>query len=428
MNLLFLTNELSYRGTPRFLFYCARLAQRNGHHVKIWGLEHGGALESACARLSIPVQIGLNAIDGAIEFQPRLVHMHRAGGVSDRDNALLRLLKKKTGCRILETNVFGTADLTYPDPIDLHAHISRWDLWRWRRWLWPLRRPGIYLPYCLDTSEFRPLPREAFRNAHGLVNDDFVVGRIGKTDWTRLRAALIPALRACPRIRLASVDDYSGKNMRLADWPSDIRDRIKRIPVLSGPNELSSFYSSCDLTVSASPIGESFGYVVAESMACGTPVIAFSMPRNDNAQIEIAADKYGSYPVRDATAAANIIAECARHPPTSEQKALCRESIVQRYDTSTFAITLEKAYTLLATNPSHGGVLEHAFVDAGFTTDISDDEINTNLASVHGGSPSIWEQAKMRLAYSLPNAVRLQAICRRVFPSPVPKALNKERA
>lgn len=428
MKLLFIANELSYRGTPRYLFYCARIARANGHSVRIWGLERGGELEAAFARLSVPVQIGLEPIDAAIEFRPDIVHVHRAGGVSDRDNALLRLLKSRTGCRILETNVFGTADLTRHSPIDLHAHISRWDLWRWRRWLWPLRRPGIYLPYCIDTREFRPVPAAEFRRAHGLAASDFVVGRIGKTDWPRLCAALVPAMRAGRQIRLASVDDYSGRTMELADWPADVRDRIVRIPVLAGPDELSAFYSACDLTVNVSPIGESFGYVVAESMACGTPVVAFSLPRNDNAQIEIAAAACGGLPVRDAAAAAQAIAKYAKQAPTPEQKRLCRESIVQRYDTSTFAITLEKAYTLLATNPSHGGVLEHAFVDAGFTADISDDEINTNLASVHGGSPSVWEQARMRLAYSLPNAVRLQAICRRVFPSPVPKALHKERA
>lgn len=427
MNLLFLTNELSYRGTPRFLFYCARLAQKNGHRVRIWGLEQGGVLEAACAHLSIPVQIGIATLDDAIAFRPHLIHVHRAGGVSDRDNVLLRLLKEKIGCRILETNVFGIADLTYPDPIDLHAHISRWDLWRWRHWLWPLRRPGIYLPYCIDTGEFRPLPTEAFRQKHGLADDDFVIGRIGKTDWTQLRAALIPALHACPQIRLLSVDDYSGRDLNLADWPSDIRGRITRIPVLSGPNELSSFYSSCNLTVSVSPIGESFGYVVAESMACGTPVVAFSKPRNDNAQIEIAATKYGGYPVRDAIAATAVITECVRRPPTSEQKALCRESITQRYDISTFADVLGKAYQLLATTPTHGRALERAFADAGFTTDILDDEINMNLASVRGGGPTFLERAKIWLAYSLPNAMRLQAICRRTFPSPVPRTL-KEKA
>ncbi|MGN0854452.1 MAG: glycosyltransferase [Kiritimatiellia bacterium] len=426
MNLLFLTNELSYRGTPRFLFHCARLAQKNGHCVRVWGLERGGALEAAFARLSIPVQIGLDAVDAALGFQPRLVHVHRSGGVSDRDNALLRLLKGKTGCRVLETNVFGTADLTVPDPIDLHAHISRWDLWRWRRWLWPFRRAGIYLPYCLDTDELRPVPAEAFRHAHGLAPDDFVVGRIGKTDWPRLRAALVPALRACPQIRLVSVDDYAGREMDLADWPPDVRSRIARIPVLSGPDALSAFYSACDLTVSVSPIGESFGYVVAESMACGTPVVAFSMPRNDNAQIEIAAAACGSHPVRDAAAAADVITACARRPPTAEQKRLCRESIVRRYGTSTFAPALETAYRLLAADRARGRALERAFADAGFTTDISDGEIGTSLASVHGGGPSPWERAKMRLAYSLPNAMRIQAICRRTFPSPVPEAL-KER-
>lgn len=426
MKLLFIANELSYRGTPRYLFYCARIARANGHCVRVWGLENGGELEAAFARLSVPVQIGLEPIDAAIEFRPDIVHVHRAGGVSDRDNALLRLLKSRTGCRILETNVFGTADLTSHSPIDLHAHISRWDLWRWRRWLWPLRRPGIYLPYCIDTREFRPVPAAEFRRAHGLAASDFVVGRIGKTDWPRLCAALVPAMRAGRQIRLASVDDYSGRTMELADWPADVRDRIVRIPVLAGPDELSAFYSACDLTVNVSPIGESFGYVVAESMACGTPVVAFSMPRNDNAQIEIAAAACGGLPVRDAAAAAQAIAKYAIQAPTPEQKRLCRDSIVRRYDVASFAGALEKAYRLLMEAGLQGLALERTFAEAGFTTDITGGEIAAALASARGGGPTLWERAKMHLAYSLPNAVRLQAICRRNFPCPAPPAL-KER-
>ena len=226
MNVLLITNELGYRGTPRFLVNCAALARQAGHQALVWGLQEGGAAERACAEHGIPVRIGLDALDDALAFAPHVVHVHRAGGVSDRDTALLRVLKRKTGCRILETNVFGSADLTVPDPIDLHAHISRWDLWRWRRWLWPFRRPAIYLPYCVDTAAFRPVPPDAFRRAHGIPGEALGVGRIGKTDWAELRKAVIPALRDCPRVVFVSVDDYSGAAEDFAGWPAGCRARL----------------------------------------------------------------------------------------------------------------------------------------------------------------------------------------------------------
>lgn len=425
MNVLLVTNELGYRGTPRFLANCAILARQAGHRVLVWGLQEGGAAERTCAEHGIPVRIGFAALADALAFAPHIVHVHRAGGVSDRDNALLRFLKTKTGCRVLETNVFGSADLTVPDPIDLHAHISRWDLWRWRRWLWPFRRPGIYLPYCVDTDAFRPVPPEGFRRAHGIPCDAPVVGRIGKTDWAELRRALIPALRECPGLVFVSVNDYSGESEDFDGWPDECRARTVRVPALRGADELSAFYSACDLTLNFSPIGESFGYVVAESMSCGTPVIALSKPRNDNAQIELADACCGAYPVKTAEAACRVIRDCVRTPPSPEQRARCRDSIMRRYSLDVFAPRLDLTYRTLAETKLRGRALERAFARLGFETDIPNVEIAERLNRAQGKSQTVNERIKMLLAYSLPNALRLQSICRRNFPDPVPRELRE---
>ena len=425
MNILFVINELSYRGTPRCLVNCAILARQAGHQTLVWSLQEGGPSEKTCAENGIPVRIGFDALADVLAFAPRITHVHRAGGVSDRDTALLRFLKEKTGCRVLETNVFGTADLTVPDPIDLHAHVSRWDLWHWRRWFWPFRRPGIYLPNCVDTAAFRPVSSDAFRRAHGIPASAVAVGRIGNTDWTDIRKVVIPALRACPQLVFLSVDDYAGQAESFADWPDDFRARVIRIPVLRGPDELSAFYSACDLTLNFSPIGESFGYVVAEAMACGTPVVAHSKPRNGNAQIEIAEAGYGAYPVNTPEAACQVVTGCAHTPPSAEQRARCRESIVRRYSLDAFAPRLELAYRTLAETELRGRALEREFARRGFETDIPSQEIAKRLNRAQGDRPSVCERIKMNLAYSLPNAVRLQAICRRDFPAPVPRELRE---
>ena len=428
MNILFIVNELGYRGTPRYLINCATLARQAGHGILIWALTEGGAGEQTCAERGLPVQIGLStdALDAAVKFAPRIVHIHRAGGVSDRDNALLRHLKKTANCRVLETNVFGAADLTRSDPIDLHAQISRWDLWRWRHWFWPIRRPSIYLPNCVDTTAFRPVPDSArtFRKQHGIGDDAFVVGRLGKTDWGEVRAAIQLAMKGDSRIVFASVDDYAGKEEDFSSWPKEIQPRIVLVPRLQGAEQLSAFYSACDLTMNFSPIGESFGYVVAESMSCGTPVVAQSKPRNDNAQIELAGSQYGCYPVKDAQAAAQVILDCAKNPPSPEQKRRCRDSIVKRYSFEAFAPRLEKVYQTLAATNLRGCSLEHELVNAGFEADIPGDEIWSRLESVIGGRPPLVERIKMRLAYSFPNAIRIQSIVRRDFPQPVPEILT----
>lgn len=425
MNILLVTNELGYRGTPRFVVNCAILARQAGHKALVWCLQRGGAAEETCAKEGIPVHVGFKALADALAFAPHIVHIHRMGGASDRDTALLRFLKRESGCRVLETNVFGSADLTTPDPIDLHAHISRWDLWRWRRWLRPFRRPGVYLPCCVDTAAFRPVPPATFRLMHNIPCDALVVGRIGKTDWAELRRAVIPALRKCPSLVLVSIDDYAGVAEKFTDWPDECRARTVRVPALRTPDELSAFYSACDLTLNFSPIGESFGYVVAESMACGTPVIAHSKPRNDNAQVEIADAPCGGCPVNTAEAACQAILDGVRTPPSSERRARCRKSIVRRYSLGSLAPRLDLAYRTLVESTRHGRALEREFARLGFETDIPDSEIAERLSHAQGKRPSVGERLAMRLAHSLPNALRLQAICRRDFPDPIPCELRE---
>ena len=187
----------------------------------------------------------------------------------------------------------------------------------------------------------------------------------------------------------------------------DLKKRIIRIPALKGPNELSAFYTACDATMNFSPIGESFGYVVAEAMSCGTPCIALSKPRNDNAQIEIASLQFGGYPVRDSSAAEETITSLALNPPSGNQKKLCRESIIDRYSIKNFTPILLKAYSLLAESNETGKALENLFASNGFETKIPNCEIKNSLKNVIGDPPDLSTRFSMNLAYSLPNAIRL---------------------
>ena len=416
MRILLICNELGYRGTPRFLVNCARIAKTAGHEVAVWALETGGPAADECARLNIPVAIGVTHFNKIIAFRPTIVHIHRGGGISHRDNSILSYIKKECGSRIIETNVFGLPDLTMNSPIDIHAHISRWDLWRWRRWFWPLHSTGIYLPYCIDTDAIRPLQSD-FRERHGIPKSAILIGRIGKTDWRELSHAVVPAMGRSPNIFFATVHDYSDNIVPTNAWPEDIRRRVVRVPALKGPDVLSAFYSACDATLNFSPIGESFGYVVAESMACGTPCIAHSKPRNDNAQIEVSSLEAGSFPVRDAVAAEKSILEIAAKPLDANRKALCRNSIVERYSITRFSPLLLKTYSILSESKETGCALEHRFRDAGIETEIPGSEIRSALANVIGGRPSLVDRMAMKLAYSLPNAIRIHRLALRDLPS-----------
>ncbi len=51
---------------------------------------------------------------------------------------------------------------------------------------------------------------------------------------------------------------------------------IRTIDFIKGDKALTDFYSSIDVFVHISAIGESFGYVLTEAMICGCPVITLA--------------------------------------------------------------------------------------------------------------------------------------------------------
>lgn len=413
VKILFITNELGYRGTPRFLTNCALLAQNAGHDTMAWGIEEGGDAAERCHHAGIRSLVGEDKLVNATSFSPDLIHIHRAGWPSKRNNRILSALKATKPCRVLETSVFGAVDFSSHALIDLHAHISQWDLWRWRQWLWPLHQPGILLPYCIDTQAFQPVSSN-FRAEHHIPPNAFLIGRIGKTNWHILGDVLLRVMRKCPDIWFVTVNDYSAETNERSVFQS-FSNRIVTIPRLSTTKELCKFYSACDVTVNFSFIGESFGYGIAESMSCGTPVITLSTPRNDNAQIELAAFEFGGFPIDNASTAAIVIEELANNRAAlSSARGKCRDSIERRYSTHIIGPQILKAYDLLNSTTFRGKMLEHLFVENGFTANISRQQISNQLRAVRGSPPSHFELLKMRLAYSLPNTFRILLKERRI--------------
>ena len=50
MKILLISNELGYRGTPRFLVNCAKIAKSAGHDVAVWAIETGGLAADECLK------------------------------------------------------------------------------------------------------------------------------------------------------------------------------------------------------------------------------------------------------------------------------------------------------------------------------------------------------------------------------------------
>jgi glycosyltransferase involved in cell wall biosynthesis len=324
MRILTIAIDLNPGGAQRVARNFTLGYQRYGAECAYFGYEGGGPLEARLAEHGIPVFAGSRepaaqaaSLARALAWRPDVVHIHRPGA-SDSRAPMLRAIKaaSRPGTQapvgIVETNFFGRVDYS-PDRqlIDVHYLISRWCLWKWRRWASVVapRPVGILLPNLVMHEEFpRPAPARGteFRRVNGIPEEALVFGRIGSPSAAKWSAAIFSAFAEYGSGNANAWLLLVGLPPELKDardaLPADLRRRICTIDFLADDAKVIDAYSAMDVFLHAAHIGETFGMVFAEALLCGVPVITLGTPERDNGQLEIVGHEWGGLVVTDAAA------------------------------------------------------------------------------------------------------------------------------
>lgn len=313
---LTVVGDLGLGGTQRTAQNYALAYRHCGYDSAVLAYSRSGPraqpLVEAGLRVFVPAPRCTDPVEQAVSWKPDLIHVHRAGYADSNSGQVLSRLASRRAVPVIETNVFGRPDYSRSaDLIDVHAHISMWSAWRWRqmvRWRRPLA-PDCLVPYACDTGRFdssNVVDKDAFRRRNGVPADAFVVGRVGQSLEAKWSPHTVEAFRmfatGARDAWLVLLGPPTSVVKQVSSLSPSIAGRVRLLPVTASEDELVEAFTAFDIFLHSSTLGESFGMVLAESMACRTPVITLSTPRRDNGQCEVVGHGVGGIVCSDTPA------------------------------------------------------------------------------------------------------------------------------
>jgi glycosyltransferase involved in cell wall biosynthesis len=304
MNILVFLNALGLGGTEKAACCWAKSLHDSGRHqVSALSLQNGPRrkfLETAGIEVRIAescpsaIQAHLNTL------KPDVIHAHCPGYPHEGDilGSVLHSLGRKIP--VVQTNIFGKLENSRENAwTDFRLFIS------WTSCVQAARRsrrnlnPNFFRRQSVAAYPVDPVPDEKLeqlraasrrlREQLGVPDDHILFGRFSRPEpnkWTDLPLqGFLLALKKNPKIKLLLREPPP--LVAAGIQKSKLDSHVLILPATADADELQISQMACDAILHGSSIGESFGYGIAEPMALGKPVIAHSVPWNDQAQVEL---------------------------------------------------------------------------------------------------------------------------------------------
>jgi phosphatidyl-myo-inositol alpha-mannosyltransferase len=176
---------------------------------------------------------------------------------------------------------------------------------------------------------------------------------LGRIDEPRKGLAVLlealPALaRMVPEVRLLVAGPGNADDV-IAAVPRSLRDRLEILGLVSEADK-PRVYASGDVYCAPNTHGESFGIVLTEAMATGTPVVASNLPAFRRVLRDGRAGAL--FPVGDAEALARTLADLLHDPDRRRELSAAASRAVTAYDWSTVTARVVEVYeTSIAAAP-----------------------------------------------------------------------------
>ncbi|RZK21656.1 MAG: glycosyltransferase [Pedobacter sp.] len=337
MKILTIVYNLEQGGTQRAAQTFCEAYFRLGNDSRMLALYTGGQREIDLSRGGIKVNVGISKdyLSELSIWSPDVIHVH-SHAIKGID--ILTIKKTCPSAIFIETNVFSELS-DYPEDILKYS----FQLSEWCNYLYISRggneKKSLILPNPVDVVNFKKSSledRANFRRSHNIPEDTFVLGKIGQSfggKWSRYLVDTLEMFieKVSTRVILILVSP----SQQLLNYVKErkLSEYVIHIERITGDKSLCDCYSSIDVFVHASSQGESFGYVLAESLLCETPVIVLNTPWADNSQSEVVGDAIGGFCVNNDRDMFKCMRKLYQDPSLrAELGAKGRERIISIYD------------------------------------------------------------------------------------------------
>jgi hypothetical protein len=337
----------------------------------IWNLSLGGDAKNLCALASaqskwaqvivlvrsaeagvrigelaasgVSVVSGIDSADAVNRLRlagGEIVVMHRNGRPDEVETQVLKAFNR-AGSSCFEFNTFGRPDPSTEKLWAGHFFPSRSCLAKYAARLGtsPLALErhvatgcALSIPSAISVEE-----RATARGALRLSEDDFVIVRLLRPDlrkWDPMPVVAAQRLLAAGAKIKFIVQSAPPERFR---W---IRRKLGDAAILLEPTNdegtLRQTLAAADCLVNCSHIGETFGFALAEGMACGLPPIVNSTPEMDNAQVELVTHELNGLVANSISELATSIERLMKDPSLKSSLGLSARD----YIASTFSVEL----------------------------------------------------------------------------------------
>lgn len=285
IKILTVVNSLCLGGVERAAENFAVEYAHLGCESRVWAVSSGGPRERNLKREGVKVTVGGDHNVNGIDWTPDFVHLHSNGLSRDVVETLLRCAPNAI---FAEQNVFSR-----PTAWDDIIHVSFQLSSQCQNTFERSRHEAMsfVVPNPISVSEFYPdkLGNESMRKKLGIPLDAVILGRVGQPILDKWGPQILRTFeslaRDFPDLWLVTVG--APELLAKSFTKSAFRSRIKAINRIENDVDLRAINSMIDVFTHFAAQGESFGYVLCESLLCATPVVTMSTPYADNSQGEV---------------------------------------------------------------------------------------------------------------------------------------------